>query len=428
MNWVDFGFLILGDGDLNRYYGPRRVALWSRYITYVTWWYRICRYCVPSLTSRSVPLFSLVCACYNITDEAGIAAAALQSVQPLGQWYSSFLRYRYYEQFLALHWLESRWRRKLQKNSTQLTGFYPLGSLTSLLLSFQQWLYQIRWETWMIWWNNTFLWMVTGWKPLTVGISSPMCRYCHLVETNLLQKQLTSFHSLLDLPCKSLSWTYGISAVVSLIFAVIYYELEVIKSLKALCTGQISVVWITSSRKEHFEHSHFRNWLNSHILLVIPLSGTINTIIFSQLSSWNFTGSCKYVANYVKVIPLLPASYFVSPAFGSLVVGITQLVLEAHVQTEVRRWRNHQRYACRFDRTQCAGIGDSLVVGCTLIPVLLGIALDFPKGGNVAEFISSTSSYGTSWSARGMRFAFFKGLIEDKAVEFRLADQRTSSS
>ena len=63
---------------------------------------------VRAISYIGVPLAILFVHANNITDEAGIAAAAAQSVQPLGQLVQFFLRYRYYELGLATHWLESR--------------------------------------------------------------------------------------------------------------------------------------------------------------------------------------------------------------------------------------------------------------------------------------------------------------------------------
>ena len=76
----------------------------------------------------------------------------------------------------------------------------------------------------------------------TVGALLPCVGTCHLVETNCLQKQLTSFHSFVGFTlAKSLGLNLVSSAVVSLIFAVIYYELEVIKSMKAAPAGAVDL-------------------------------------------------------------------------------------------------------------------------------------------------------------------------------------------
>ena len=102
--WVDFRFNSWRCD--NRYYGQGCPS--SRlYRLGNTWWYRICRYCVPSLTSV---FLLLSCLCMLITSQMKQESPQLQlqSVQPLGQLVQFFLRYRYYELGLATHWLESR--------------------------------------------------------------------------------------------------------------------------------------------------------------------------------------------------------------------------------------------------------------------------------------------------------------------------------
>ncbi len=64
-------------------------------------------------------------------------------------------------------------------------------------------------------------------SPLYGQCSSPMCRYCHLVET-IITEATDFIPFFVGFTAKSLRLNLVSSAVVSLIFAVIYYELEVI--------------------------------------------------------------------------------------------------------------------------------------------------------------------------------------------------------
>ncbi len=195
------------------YYG--RLPFASLYRLGNTWWYRI-RRCVPSLPSV---FLLLSCLCMLITSQmkAGIAAAAapigaalgqlapvLSTVPPLWTWFGNTL-------------VGKPLKKETSKNSTQLTGF--IWSLTSSFFSFHNNDYhQIRWKTWLIWWNNTFCGWLLMKALFTVGALPPMCRYCHLVANKLLQKQLTSFHSFVGFTlAKILGLNLVSSAVVSLI-------------------------------------------------------------------------------------------------------------------------------------------------------------------------------------------------------------------
>ncbi len=121
--------------------------------------------------------------------------------------YSSFYGTANYELGMATHWVGVE-EGNPSKNPTQLTGFtltlYFLFSFlpTMIITKYGETLVDLMKQ-------YLFLRMVTGWKPLQSVLFShvsvlPSC-------WNKLQKQLTSFHSLLDLPWRNLfDWTSGI--------------------------------------------------------------------------------------------------------------------------------------------------------------------------------------------------------------------------
>ncbi len=113
-------------------------------------------------------------------------------VQPLGQLKSSFLRYRYYESWFGKHIVGKPLKKETSKTLRMLTGHLilslPLSFLPSMIITKYG-------ENILIWWNNTFLWMVIGWKPSYSRCSFSYVSVLPSCWNKLLQKQLTSFHS-----------------------------------------------------------------------------------------------------------------------------------------------------------------------------------------------------------------------------------------
>ena len=155
------------------------VALQVVYIAFGnTWWYRICR-CACHLYI-GVPLAILFVHANNITDEAGIAAAAapigaavgtigtvLFTVPLLWTWFGNTL-------------VGKPLKKETSKNSTQLTGFTPDLSLPSSFPSNNDY-HQIRWKHG--WFDETipsYGWLLDE-SPLQSVLFS-MCRYCILLK------------------------------------------------------------------------------------------------------------------------------------------------------------------------------------------------------------------------------------------------------
>ena len=142
-----------------------------------TWWYRICRCAFHLLRQCS----SCYLVCTPTTSQVKQNRFSCSSNRCIVGQLSTVLFVRH----VLWTWYGNIGWKPLKKNFkelyTQLTGF---TWISHFLLSFLPIMIQIGWKHgWFE--NNTFLWMVTGWKPSLQSVhSSPMCRVLHLVETN----------------------------------------------------------------------------------------------------------------------------------------------------------------------------------------------------------------------------------------------------
>ncbi len=197
----------------------------------------------------------------NITDEAGIAAAAA----PIGacRWDNrhKFSRHCQYELGMATHWLEGRW---LVETSVPLRvdWFYPWLSLPSFF--FQQWAITKYGETWLIWETiPSYGWLMKA--PLQSVL------FLHVSVLSILLKQIvteaTGLHSILvGFTWRNLSdWTWYLVPV-SLILH--YYELGSDQTMKAapLSGGtqtmmrRIFKILIEENFKENIRQKAFHHW------------------------------------------------------------------------------------------------------------------------------------------------------------------------
>ncbi len=153
---------------------------------------------VPISGTRQVLLLSLFVHAINITDEVrnrrscspigaavGTLVPVLSTVPLLWTWFGNTLA--------------GSLNRPKPKTLRSWLGL-PLD-LSFPLLSFQQWLSPNIWwkHGFLIWWNNNLpmdgYWM----KAFLQSVLFPMCRYCHLVETNCYRSNWLHSILLLDL-------------------------------------------------------------------------------------------------------------------------------------------------------------------------------------------------------------------------------------
>ena len=188
-----------------------------------------------------VPLAILFVHANNITDEAGIAAAAA----PIGAAVGTIGTVLFYgTATMNLVWQHIGWKAVEEgnfKNSTQLTGF-TLGSLTSSSLFLPTMIITKYGEN-MVDLMKQYLPMDGYWMKalFTVGALLPCVGIAILLKQIVTEAtDFIPFFVGFTL-AKSLGLNLVSSAVVSLIFAVIYYELEVIKSMKAAPAGVVDL-------------------------------------------------------------------------------------------------------------------------------------------------------------------------------------------
>ena len=196
---------------------------------------------VRAISYIGVPLAILFVHANNITDEAGIAAAAA----PIGAAVGTIGTVLFYgTATMNLVWQHIGWKAVEEgnfKNSTQLTGF-TLGSLTSSS-SFLPTMIITKYGENMVDLMKQYLPMDGYWMKalFTVGALLPCVGIAILLKQIVTEAtDFIPFFVGFTL-AKSLGLNLVSSAVVSLIFAVIYYELEVIKSMKAAPAGAVDL-------------------------------------------------------------------------------------------------------------------------------------------------------------------------------------------
>ena len=166
----------------------------------------------------------LVCACNNITDEAGIASCSSNRCSRWDNRYSSFstvpLLWTWYGNTLVGKPLKKETSKKLYA----VDWVYP-GSLISSSLPSNNDYHQIRWKHG--WFDETIPSMDGYWmKALLQSVLFSHVSYCHLVEKQIVTEATDFIPFFVGFTLAKSRLNLVSSAVVSLIFAVIYYELE----------------------------------------------------------------------------------------------------------------------------------------------------------------------------------------------------------